>query len=99
MKHTPGPWTLSDEGTHWDLLSDKRTNDWIAKIISGYDRDEANARLIVVAPKMYELCEHLFEWCADHFGDFDPEINAQLLCLSNDAESILNEVNPENVVE
>lgn len=30
------------------------------------------------------------EWHANNFEDFDSNINAQLLCLANEAEDILN---------
>ena len=38
---------------------------------------------------MREVLVNFREWHANHFGDFDPETNAELLCLDNDAEAAL----------
>jgi hypothetical protein len=38
---------------------------------------------------MKTALEHFLEWHAEHFGDFAPEINAELLCLANEAEAAL----------
>lgn len=34
---------------------------------------------------MKEVIEHFLEWHANHFDDFTPEVNAELLCLANEA--------------
>ena len=38
---------------------------------------------------LLEACKHFFEWHADHFDDFDPDINGELLCLSNEVENAI----------
>ena len=43
------------------------------------------------APKLLEACKNFFEWHANHFEDFDNEINGQLLCLANDCEAAIND--------
>lgn len=43
----------------------------------------------VAAPELLEVCDHFSEWQANHFGDFDDEINGQLLCLSNEAQTVI----------
>lgn len=40
---------------------------------------------------MKEVLEHFLEWHALHFEDFAPEVNAELLCLANEAEAALAE--------
>ena len=54
----------------------------------------ANARLIAAAPDLLRVCENFFEWQANHFEDFDDEINGQLLCLANDAEAAIAKAKP-----
>ena len=77
MKHTPWPWK-------WKQT---RGNNFFEHTMFTM---KANAHLIAAAPDLYEACLHFFEWHADHFDDFDPEINAQLLCLSNEVENAVN---------
>lgn len=50
---------------------------------------EANARLIAAAPDYQTFAKNFFEWHANHFEDFDDEINGQLLCLANEAEAAI----------
>lgn len=38
---------------------------------------------------MRQVLEQFREWHANHFGDFSPEVNAELLCLDNAAEQAL----------
>jgi hypothetical protein len=38
---------------------------------------------------MREALQHFLEWHAAHFEDFTHEVNAELLCLANDAEAAL----------
>jgi len=40
-------------------------------------------------PALLEACKHFFEWHANHFEDFDDEVNGQLLCLANEAEAAI----------
>lgn len=42
---------------------------------------------------MRDVLTNFLEWHADHFGDFTPEVNAQLLCLANEAEAVLSRCN------
>ena len=55
----------------------------------------ANARLIATAPDLLELAQNFFEWHANHFDDFDAEVNGQLLSLANDAEAAINKATGE----
>jgi len=69
MKHTKGPWVLDDMGDRWDLItnSDHPSGPtWIAKIISGYDGDEENARLIKCAPKLLNTLKIAVEVMKDN---------------------------------
>lgn len=40
--------------------------------------------------KLKAFVQHFLEWHANHFEDFDAETNSQLLCLANEAESLLS---------
>jgi hypothetical protein len=39
---------------------------------------------------MKAVLEHFLAWHAEHFEDFAPDVNAELLCLANEAEAVLN---------
>ena len=41
------------------------------------------------APALLTGLENFTTWHAEHFEDFMPEINAQLLCLANDAAAAI----------
>jgi hypothetical protein len=41
--------------------------------------------------RLVETCNHMHEWIADHFEEFDDETNMQLLCLNNEIEYALEE--------
>lgn len=58
-KHTRGPWTCEDRGDRFHIMG---REDWIATVISGYDGDEQNARLIASAPELLEALEGIREW-------------------------------------
>ena len=63
--HTPAPWILDDLGDKWDLITETKNPhgpSWIAEIISGYDGDEANAKLIAAAPELLEACKAMAEY-------------------------------------
>ncbi len=66
---TSKQWKLKDEGIEWHLI-DPKTNDWIARIISGYDGDEANAQFIVQAcnshDELLEVCKLINELCNNY---------------------------------
>ena len=70
MKHTPGPWQIDDMGDSFDVITNSDHPlgpTWIAKVISGYDGDIENAKLIAAAPTLLEACSELLaEWDADH---------------------------------
>lgn len=56
--HTPGPWTAcnNDGYSIWRIFTSWRTgNKTIAEVVGDSAETEANARLIVAAPEMYEL--------------------------------------------
>jgi hypothetical protein len=92
-QHTPGPWEHDGNGMIYgppinddavlvcDLLpdmSDEMT-----------DEMKANARLIAAAPDLLAALENFVAWHAENFDDFTPEINAQLLCLANNATAAI----------
>jgi hypothetical protein len=99
--HTPGPWTVNGP---WHIQAatdyakfkeDGYTPIVVAQIVKGHgielDMMEANARLIAAAPEMLEALQNFREWWANHFEDFEPDINGELLCLDNDfAAAIAN---------
>lgn len=39
---------------------------------------------------MRQVLNDFLEWHANHFGDFAPETNAELLCLANAARAALD---------
>lgn len=39
---------------------------------------------------MREVLEHFREWYANHFDDFSPEVNSELLSLDNEAAEALS---------
>ena len=49
-------------------------------------RRQTNKQVLITA------LENWFEWHANHFGDFNDEINSQLLCLANDTEAAIKQV-------
>ena len=65
MKHTPGPWTASDEPGAYDICvvehEDWRKNWYVT--VEGPKRaePEPDARLIAAAPAMYEALEGLVD--------------------------------------
>lgn len=87
-KHTPGPWrvTIADPIRQPGVLPciDAPT----AEVACGVFREE-DAELIAVAPEMAEALANFRTWFANHFADFDEEVNSQLLCLDNEAAAIL----------
>lgn len=97
-KWTPGPWKLDDNLTECEspsVIADMEDG-WGICTVDGMPnakREQAgNALLISKAPELVERLEAFQEWYAHHFEDFDAETNAQLLCLSNDNESLLKEL-------
>ena len=75
---------------------DKQPAKWAQRIAERLDipaaREVAYARIIEAESPVGELVaalENFREWFANHFEDFAPEINAQLLCLDNEAEAAL----------
>jgi len=52
-------------------------------------RPRRHARLIAAAPGMLAALDAFVQWHADHFEDFAPHDNAQLLCLANDASAAI----------
>lgn len=52
---------------------------------AGIERAKADARLFAAASDLLATLQNFATWHANHFEDFSSEVNAQLLCLSNDA--------------
>ena len=59
--HTPGPWVASRNQPPFDrrswCISSKVTEECICNIPAGWNRQEANARLIAAAPEILEALE------------------------------------------
>lgn len=39
--------------------------------------------------RLQQFAENFREWYANHFEDFSPEVNAELLCLDNEAAAAI----------
>jgi hypothetical protein len=50
---------------------------------------EINGSIVNTHAQLVEALEHFFTWHAERFGVFNDEINAELLCLANEAEAAL----------
>ena len=79
-KFTPGPWYKNFTGdAKWEINADgypvSDVYGWTQEI------DEANARLIVAAPDMFEALKNLLGACdrADFDGDLSPYVDGELL--------------------
>ena len=94
---TPGPWKVGD----WDSAA---CETWIyppgddtpsvAHIPVGDGRRDAqeqksNARLIASAPDLLEALQTWQTWHANHFADFNEEMNIELLCIDNKAAAAI----------
>jgi hypothetical protein len=54
--HTPGPWTLSDDGFVYDESGERVADPHVA--MQDIDEREANAHLIAAAPDLLAALEH-----------------------------------------
>lgn len=83
MSHTPGPWIIADhrvyeEGDVYEIEQKHEPGDYRGPVcyiqscdhIQGITRAEAeaNARLITLAPEMFELLKHLHEFPDDIYS-------------------------------
>ena len=89
-KHTPGPWHLLP----YQYVLNEPTRARIHGANGEPVVDDANpsitdARLMAAAPDLLAALQAFTSWHADHFEDFAPGINAQLLCLANDASAAI----------
>ena len=102
MGHTKEPWEAIGSKIIRGKMA--TTAQWIARTDLVGTRDtenEANASRIVACVNgceglnpeavkgLLEACQDTFTWIAEHFADFDDEINKQLLCLSNEIEFVV----------
>lgn len=93
VKHTPGPWSVQlvvKEDTGWKAMVHvgecKNYGNPICKVFMGghgalfsaKEDVEANAKLISVAPDMYEIVKELYDWAqaTQRFGPIYPKIEA-----------------------
>jgi hypothetical protein len=91
MNHTPGPWLLKDG---WEspfrnclvkaVFTKGKNPRYIADVLSG-DLGDADARLIAIAPELYEALKVLLESarCKNRCKRFD------MTCASRRAEAVL----------
>ena len=56
---------------------------------NSYDTATIIVRACSSVDDLVEALENFREWHSNNFGDFTPEINAQLVCLDNAAEAAL----------
>lgn len=93
-KFTPGPWTVRDHGKdrnndsniYVHVGGEKNYGNPIAKVVMGghgalnseNDSLIANAKLISVAPDMYDIVKELYDWAQDTqvFGPIYPKLEA-----------------------
>ena len=85
--HTPGPWHVREH-------DDQDTRAIWARMTALGPIDVAtcfkdDAALIAAAPEMLAALGHFVEWHANNFDDFSSDVNAQLLCLANDAAAAI----------
>jgi hypothetical protein len=87
-KHTPGPWSLSDE-TQRDGLRSKLIHGMPEGMLAivrvehqGRYYGDANARLIVAAPDLLEALKQLHERYVMAIGNEGPEAMAARLAIS-----------------
>ena len=102
-KCTPGPWHLADpinehkSSSTWTVPVWADNGPEVGKIAAEAiaptrEMARANARLIVASKELLAFARHFFEWHAENFEDFEDETNMQLLCLANEAEAAIAEV-------
>ena len=92
MSHTPGPWDRNIKPASKYPIIFAGRNTHVAQVITRGipdDQAEGNADLIAAAPDMLAALDAFVQWHADHFEDFTPHDNAQLLCLANDASAAI----------
>ena len=84
----PMPYRLDAIGSDHDVIvawvADKKTAEAIERAYNGYaDLSRRHAEAV-------NALAHFREWHANNFGDFSADVNAQLLCLDNEAETVLS---------
>ncbi len=97
-QHTPTPYRVEYDYRieHGPIVAGEGF--WVAKVNPNPygGNGKANAAFFVRACNAHdELLARLqdwFTWHADHFEEFADEINMELLCLANDTEPILREL-------
>jgi hypothetical protein len=102
IKHTPAtplPWHVTEDygiGVRVEGRSIVRPP--AARIANG-DKSPQDASYIAhtanAYPELVERAKEFREWYADHFEDFTPEVNAQLLCMDNDNAALLRSLGEE----
>lgn len=79
----------------WQYYQQAITKIWKILEVENYEQakgktvDELVAELKQQRDALQEFARNFFEWHANHFEDFNTEINAQLLSLANTAEPLI----------
>lgn len=88
MKHTPGPWYITDR-RYIDSHNRGRAYHAVAEVGRNGCRiskvDEANGKLISAAPDLLEACEALRDLCRENTSDVETRILKHLVDVINPA--------------
>ena len=102
MKHTRGPWRVEEPltgplaGGRVSIRARGETVTFFNPLAKFTEQDRRNARLIAAAPELLVALEAFTTWHAENFEDFAPAVNAQLLCLANDASAAISKATGKN---
>ena len=93
-EHTPGPWRIGRPSVMngVQILKDydmPARSDVVCSMPERGKGRTANARLIASAPDLLAALQTWQTWHANHFADFNEEMNMELLCIDNDAAAAI----------
>lgn len=91
-KHTPGPWTVWKKNTSDYLILGPHDGNGSPEVanVNGFiefsdDQNKANAKLIALAPDMYEIIKELYEYSMStgHKGLIFPKLDAVMTKINS----------------
>ena len=91
IAHTPEPWTVNKHDGR-SIIANHNCIAICETDAIPEEEERANARLIAAAPELADFAQAFLSWHGNHFADFSPEVNAQLLCLDNEASAAIAKV-------